>query len=109
MAKKDAQQVLVLARMVADFNMSVQVGSRTDCAGSRWSGPEFPQCFLICYGERQAGLVLSRSLKIAERLVAAGENDVEKIRNQVIIEIKAEKLAECEYVEVYEYPTLQDI
>ena len=59
--------------------------------------------------ERQAGLVLYRSLKHAEQLVAQGEVNVEKIREHVRTVIQAESLVECEYVEVYNYPALQAI
>ena len=106
--QKDAQQVLVLARMVADFNMSVELEIVPIIREKDGLAMSSRNAFLSAE-QRQAGLVLSRSLKLAEQLVAQGEIHVGKIRTQVINEIKTEKLAECEYVEIYNYPTLQDI
>ena len=106
--QKDAQQVLVLARMVADFNMSVELEIVPIVREQDGLAMSSRNAFLSAE-QRQAGLVLSRSLKLAEQLVAQGEIHVGKIRTQVINEIKTEKLAECEYVEIYNYPTLQDI
>ncbi|MBC8015482.1 MAG: pantoate--beta-alanine ligase [Sporomusaceae bacterium] len=106
--QKDAQQVLVLARMVADFNMSVKLEIVPIVREADGLAMSSRNAFLSAE-ERQAGLVLSRSLKLAEQLVAEGETDVEKIRKQVAAEIQTEKLAKCEYVEVYKYPTLQEI
>ena len=106
--QKDAQQVLVLARMVADFNMSVELEIVPIIREKDGLAMSSRNAFLSTE-QRQAGLVLSRSLKLAEQLVAQGEIHVGKIRTQVINEIKTEKLAECEYVEIYNYPTLQDI
>ena len=36
-----------------------------------------------------------------------GEQDIEVLRSQVMAKIATEKLATCEYAEVYHYPTLQ--
>lgn len=106
--QKDAQQVLVLARMVADFNMNVKLEIVPIVREADGLAMSSRNAFLSAE-ERQAGLVLSRSLKLAEQLAAQGETDVEKIRNQVAAEIGTEKLAECEYVEIYKYPALQEI
>lgn len=106
--QKDAQQVLVLARMVADFNMNVKLEVVPIVREADGLAMSSRNAFLSAE-ERQAGLVLSRSLKLAEQLVAEGETDVEKIRTQVIAEIRTETLAECEYAEVYKYPMLQEV
>jgi len=106
--QKDAQQVLVLERMVTDLNMNVTLEVVPIVREADGLAMSSRNAFLSAI-ERRAGLVLSRSLKRAEELVAEGETDVEKIRTQVIAEIKSEKLASCEYAEIYSYPTLQDV
>lgn len=106
--QKDAQQVLVLGRMVADFNMNVKLEVVPIVREADGLAMSSRNAFLSAE-ERQAALVLSRSLKLAEQLVADGETDVEKIRTQVIAVIRAEKLAECEYVEIYNYKALEDL
>lgn len=105
--QKDAQQVLVLQRMVADLNMNVNLEVVPIVREADGLAMSSRNAFLSSE-ERRAGLVLSRSLKLAEELVAQGENNALKIRSQVIAEIQAEELAECEYVEVYNYPLLQE-
>lgn len=106
--QKDAQQVMVLKRMVADLNMNVileivpivrEIDGLAMSSRNAFLGRE----------ERQAALSLSRSLQIAQQLVAKGEGDVAQIRAQVIAEIQGEKLTEIEYVEMYSYPALEDI
>ena len=106
--QKDAQQVLVLQRMVTDLNMNVTLEVVPTVREADGLAMSSRNAFLSTE-ERRAGLVLYRSLKVAEQLVAQGEVNVENIRTQVIAEIRTEKLAECEYVEVYNYPLLQDI
>ena len=104
--QKDAQQVLVLGRMVADLNMNVTLEVVSIVRESDGLAMSSRNAFLSTI-ERHAGLVLSRSLKLAEKLVAQGENNAQKIRSHVMTEIQAESLVECEYVEVYNYPTLK--
>lgn len=106
--QKDAQQVLVLQRMVTDFNMNVTLEVVPTVREADGFAMSSRNAFLSA-SERRAGLVLSRGLKLAEELVAQGEDNALKIRSQVMAAIQAEELAECEYVEVYNYPSLQEI
>ncbi len=106
--QKDAQQVLVLQRMVEDFNINVSLEVVPIVREADGLAMSSRNAFLSI-AERQAGLVLSRSLKIAEELVAQGERNIETIRLQVMAEIQKEKLANCDYVEIFNYPTLQEI
>jgi len=106
--QKDAQQVLVLKRMVADLNMNVLLEVVPIVREKDQLAMSSRNAFLSAE-ERQAGLVLSRSLQLAEQLVAAGERDVEIIRSLVLANIRTEKLADCEYVEVYNDKNLGNI
>jgi len=106
--QKDAQQVLVLERMVADLNMNVTLEVVPIVREADGLAMSSRNAFLSA-SERHAGLVLSRSLKLAEELVAQGEDNVQTIRSQVMAAIQAEELAEWEYVEIYQYPLLQTI
>ncbi|MBP2626533.1 MAG: Pantothenate synthetase [Firmicutes bacterium] len=106
--QKDAQQVLVLQRMVADLNMNITLEVVPIVREADGLAMSSRNAFLSAE-ERRAALVLSRSLKLAEELVAQGEDNALKIRSQVMAEIQAEELADCEYVEVYNYPLLQGI
>lgn len=106
--QKDAQQVMVLKRMVADFNMNVTLEVVPIVREADGLALSSRNAFLSPV-ERQAALVLSRSLRIAQELVASGEDQVGRIRSRVMSEIQLETLTEIEYVEVYSYPSLDDI
>jgi len=106
--QKDAQQVLVLERMVTDLNMNVILEVVPIVREADGLAMSSRNAFLSA-SERRAGLVLSRSIKLAEELVAQGEDNAQKIRSRVMAEIQAQELAECEYVEIYNYPLLQGI
>lgn len=106
--QKDAQQVMVLQRMVADFNMNVVLEVVPIVREADGLALSSRNAFLSPE-ERQNALSLSRSLKIAEQLVASGEVDVANIRSQVMSEIQKEKLTDIEYVEIYSYPFLEEV
>ena len=57
--------------------------------------------------EHTAALVLSRSLKAAKKMYAAGERDAEKIVAAVTEGIKAEPMSNIDYVEIYALPELK--
>jgi pantoate--beta-alanine ligase len=103
--QKDAQQVLVIQRMAADLNMEVGVVTVPTVRELDGLAMSSRNVYLDAR-QRQAALVLSRSLKIAADEVLAGENSAAKIRQLVIEMIKAEPLAEIDYVEIYSYPEL---
>jgi len=104
--QKDAQQVLVLQRMAADLNMNVTLEVVPIVREADGLAMSSRNAFLSAK-ERSAALILSQSLQLAEFLVRQGEKNIENIRMQVIEKIATEKLAACEYVEIYHYPTLQ--
>lgn len=103
--QKDAQQVEVLKRMVKDlfFNLELRimpiVRENDGLAKSSRNTYLSPQ-------ERQAALVLSRSLKAAEEAFAAGERSAAKIIALVTEMIEAEPMSNIDYVEVYGLPEL---
>lgn len=106
--QKDAQQVMVLQRMVADFNMNVILEVVPIVREEDGLAMSSRNAFLSV-AERQAALSLSRSLQIAQQLVAEGEHNIARIRSRVMSEIQVEKVTEIEYVELYSYPLLEEI
>lgn len=104
--QKDAQQVLVIQRMVEDLHLPVKVivvpivreaDGLAMSSRNRYLQPK----------ERQGALVLSRSLQLAQELVVAGERNRDSLCRKVRQYIEQEPLAEIDYVEVYSYPDLQ--
>ena len=106
--QKDAQQVVVIKRMVADLNMNLEVvvvptvrESDGLAMSSRnvYLGPE----------ERQAATILFKALTLAQQLGQGGEKDAEKIRRQMTAVIQKEPLAQIDYVSIADAETLEEL
>ena len=106
--QKDAQQVLVIKRFVKDLNIQVNVNMvpivREESGLARSSRNAY-----LSSEEKQAALVLSRSLKKAEEAYKAGEASVEALKNIVRNEIATEPMAVIDYVELYSFDELKEI
>ena len=106
--QKDAQQLLVIKRMVADLNLDLEivtVATRREADGLAMSSRNV----YLDPAQRQGALVLSRSLQAAADAVAAGEKDVAALKELVVATISGEPLAEIDYVEIYSHPDLASI
>ena len=106
--QKDAQQGLVVQRMVADLNMNlriVMVPTVRDATGLALSSRNS----YLSAEDTQAALVLSQSLKMAAQAVKAGERDISAIKESVRNKIQAEPRAQIDYVEIFQYPDLQNV
>ena len=106
--QKDAQQVVVIKRMVADLNVGIEMvlvptlrESDGLAIGSRniWLGPE----------ERRAAAILFKALTLARRLGQEGEKDVDRIRRRMISLIEQEPLARIDYVSLADAETLAEL
>ncbi|SFL77318.1 pantoate--beta-alanine ligase [Pelosinus propionicus] len=104
--QKDAQQVLVLKRMVSDLNINVVIEIVPIVREKDGLAMSSRNAFLSAE-ERSAALVLFRSLQLAKQLVARGDVKVEDIRQQVVANIQLEEMAQIDYVEIYSYPLLE--
>ena len=106
--QKDAQQVCVIKRFVNDLNIPVQVVmvpiNREDSGLARSSRNAY-----LSDTEKQQALCLSRSLRKAESAYAGGEKNVAALLKIVRDELAAEPAADVEYVELYDFPTLEPI
>jgi pantoate--beta-alanine ligase len=106
--QKDAQQVVVIKRMVADLNMNLElvvVPTVREPDGLAMSSRNVylnPQ-------ERQAALVLWKSLNLARQLWLEGERRAERIRQQMTSLIQKEPLARIEYISIAHPETLEEL
>jgi pantoate--beta-alanine ligase len=105
---KDAQQVAVLTQMVADLNMPLEIVPCPIIREADGLALSSRNVFLTDEQRSQA-LVLNRSLRKAEELVAAGERDVERLREIVTATIQEQPLADIDYVEIVAMKGLQPI
>lgn len=106
--QKDAQQVVVLMKMVRDLNMNVEIVMVPIVRDEDGLAKSSRNTYLTA-DQRTAALILSRSLAFAQQLVRQGQSDVDFIRNEVQGKIGAEPLANVEYVQIYSFPELQEV
>lgn len=104
--QKDAQQVEVLKRMVKDLFFNLQLRIMPIVREADGLAKSSRNTYLNAE-ERQAALVLSRSLKAAKEQYDAGERDAAKITAAVTTAIGQEPMANIDYVEIYALPELK--
>jgi pantoate--beta-alanine ligase len=59
--------------------------------------------------ERKAALILSKSIKLGQSLVEAGERDASVVRAKMLELLETEPMADVEYVNVVNNLTMEDI
>lgn len=106
--QKDAQQVAVIRRMVADLNMNVKIVPVPIVRESDGLALSSRNQFLSP-AQRQAGLVLSRSLTRARALLEAGEKDSAVILSAMNELIRQEPMAELDYIAIVDTQTLEPL
>lgn len=106
--QKDAQQVLVIDRMIRDlhFAIDLRVGETVrEPDGLAFSSRNT----YLSPEERQAAPVLRRSLDLAERRWLEGERDAERIRKEMTELVEQEPLARIDYISIADTRTLDEI
>ena len=104
--QKDAQQVVVIRRMAEDLNMNVKIIAVPIVRESDGLAMSSRNKYLDSK-QRQAALVLSRSLERAAALLATGERDSSQIVSTVRDLISQEPLAEIDYVSLVDPLTME--
>lgn len=106
--QKDAQQSLVIRKMVCDLNMNVDIvvcDTIREADGLAMSSRNV----YLDSRERQSALVLWRSLERARRLWKDGERDAKAIRDAMKALIETEPEARIEYISVADTGTLMEL
>jgi len=106
--QKDAQQVVVIKRMVADLNLGmdiVVVPTVREKDGLAMSSRNI----YLSPGERQAATTLFKALTLALQLRLGGENDANKLREQMTSLIQKETLAQIDYISIADAETLEEL
>ncbi len=106
--QKDAQQVMVIKRMVADLNMGIEilvVPTLRESDGLAMSSRNI----YLSLKERQAATILFKALTLARQLSQGGEKDAGKIRRQMTSLIQKEPLAQIDYVGIADAETLEEL
>jgi len=106
--QKDAQQVVVIKKMVKDLNMNLEI---VTCPIVREKdGLAMSSRNVYLSGEeRKSALILSKSLFEAEELIKKGKTGKENILKYITDRIKSEKSAQIDYIEIINAETLDSI
>ena len=106
--QKDAQQVCVIRRFVEDLAIPVEINMvpivREESGLARSSRNMY-----LSAKEKEAALVLSRSLNKAKEAFDGGLTKASAVKQIIVDEIKKEPLAVIDYVEIYSFPELEEI
>lgn len=106
--QKDAQQTVVIRKMVRDLDMPLEVvvcPTVREADGLAMSSRNT----YLAPAERQAAIVLYRALNAAEKRFAAGERDAEALRQVLHATIAGEPLATPDYVSVADRDSLREL
>lgn len=106
--QKDAQQVVVIKRIVADLNMGIEIVVVPTVRESDGLAMSSRNVYLSP-NERQAATTLFKALTLAQRLWRGGERDAEKIRRQMTALIQKGPLAQIDYVSIADAETLEEL
>jgi pantoate--beta-alanine ligase len=106
--QKDAQQALVIKKMVADLNMNLEVIVSPTVRESDGLAISSRNVYLNPQ-ERQAATVLFKALTLAQSLWEKGESNAETIRQKMSALISKEPLAKIEYVSIADAQTLEEL
>ena len=106
--QKDAQQAIVINKMVADLNMNLEVVTCPTVREPDGLAMSSRNIYLNLE-ERQAALVLYQALNLAQKLWSQGEKDAKRIRQQITGLIQKQPLANIDYVSIADPKTLEEL
>lgn len=106
--QKDAQQAVVVKRIVADLNMGIEIVVVPTVRESDGLAMSSRNVHLSPEG-RRAATVLFKALTLARQLGRGGEKDAEEIRRQITSLIQKEPLAGIDYVSIADARTLEEL
>lgn len=104
--QKDAQQLAIIKHMVQDLNMDINVvgcpivreeDGLAKSSRNTYLSPE----------ERKAALILSKTVKLAKKLIDAGEKDADVVVAKMKENIETEPMAKIDYVKAVNGLTMQ--
>jgi pantoate--beta-alanine ligase len=106
--EKDAQQLAVIRHMVDDLNMNLEIVGCPIVREENGLAKSSRNTYLSAE-EKEAALVLSKSVFLGIDMVKSGEKDCAKIISAMKKLIEAEPLARIDYVKIVDEATMQQI
>ncbi|MBA7634771.1 Pantothenate synthetase [subsurface metagenome] len=106
--QKDAQQAVVIKKMVADLNMNLEIVTTPTVREPDGLAVSSRNTYLNPH-ERQAAVVLYQALSLAQQLWSQGETDAQRLREEMIGLIQKQPLATIDYVSIADAETLDEL
>ena len=106
--QKDAQQLAVIRRMVRDLNFDITIVGCPIVREADGLALSSRNTYLA-KDERQAALILSKSLKLGKEMIENGEKNADRIKEAIIQNINTEPLAKIDYVEIVDGENLESV
>ncbi len=106
--QKDAQQAIVIRKMVADLNMNLEVVTVPTVREPDGLAMSSRNTYLNPQ-ERQAAVVLYQALTLAQQLWSQGKKDAHHLRQEMIGLIQKQPLATIDYVSIADTETLDEL
>jgi pantoate--beta-alanine ligase len=106
--RKDYQQTLVVQRLVADFNLPTEIRVCPIVRDADGLALSSRNAYLTA-DERHRALVLSRSLRLAESLMLAGEHSAEALRREMLAAITAVGGVDVDYIAIVRDGTVDPV
>jgi len=106
--QKDAQQAIVIKKMVADLNMNLEIVAVPTVREPDGLAMSSRNIYLSPE-EREAAVVLYQALSLAQKLWSEGERDAQRLRQEMINLIQKEPLADIDYVSIADAETLDEL
>jgi pantoate--beta-alanine ligase len=106
--QKDAQQAIIIKKIVKDLNMNLKIEVCPIVREKDGLAMSSRNVYLNSE-ERKAALSLSKSLFETEKNIKAGERSKQKIIELIRKRIKRESIANIDYIEIKNGDTLEDI
>ena len=106
--QKDAQQAIVISKMVADLNMNLEVVivyTMREADGLAMSSRNI----YLNPVERAAAIILYKALSKAKEQWQNGEKDAEYLRQIMVDMIQSEPLAKIDYISISDAMTLEEM
>lgn len=106
--EKDAQQLAIIKKMVEDLNIDIQI---IGCPIIREEDglAKSSRNIYLSPVEREAALVLNKSLKVARKAIEAGVKNTSDLKGLIVDMIEKEPLAKIDYVEIVDSRSLKEV
>lgn len=106
--QKDAQQLSTIRRMVRDLNMDLEIVPCPIIREADGLAKSSRNVYLNAE-ERQAALILSKSLKLGREAIEEGERSAQAVIKIITDSLQTEPLARIDYVEVVDLDNVQRV